>query len=166
MLARIKHIIIAAIVIILISCNKKHDFLISNETYVYLNFTTTYDSILLKKFLTENKIYALIFIDGECPSCILELSKWEELITEHKFLNPIFIVNANYPKIFLQHINNLCLCKYPIIIDQNYKIVFENKLNPEKPLLLINNQMNILFYGDPFLDYTFRKFYKKQLLKS
>lgn len=143
--------------IVVISCKK---FQIPQNTILYTLYEKTNQESFLKQHLKENNKYVFLFIDMDCGVCMFELKWWLSFLDNHEKLNPLFVVNSTKNNV-LELIILSDLKKYPLILDDNFKIIMENEIMSSRTIVIIDGSLNILFEGDPLHSNEFNTFYSK-----
>jgi len=89
---------------------------------------------------------------------MFELKWWISFLDAHKKIKPLFVVNSKKNNL-LEFIIFSDLKKYPIILDNNFKICTENAITSSKIIVITDSSLNILYKGDPLNSNQFNTFY-------
>jgi len=142
-------------ILVLFGCNKFH---ISQNTILYTLIEKNSQESFLSQHLQDNEKYVFLFIDVDCGVCMFELKWWISFLDAHKKIKPLFVVNSKKNNL-LEFIIFSDLKKYPIILDNNFKICTENAITSSKIIVITDSSLNILYKGDPLNSNQFNTFY-------
>jgi hypothetical protein len=145
--------IIALIVLFAGKSCTQEGFEIKNQTKKSINlpFNLESNSMSLNP-ANESKLKYVIYIDGDCGSCIEKIFKWKDLPNDSPLYSipKIYIVGtSNIPRFeFMMEHSNI---KFEYFMDSLGLYLQINEIdNPAFHTLLLNKDNNIIAYGDPF----------------
>lgn len=102
------------------------------------------------------------YIDGGCGNCIYDLMKWDELISESKYIEVEFVffiraIDVKQLQYMLKEIN----FTHQVIIDKSNLFFTKNLLPEDKRFhtFLVNNENKILLVGNPISALQIKELY-------
>lgn len=145
--------IIAIIVLLTSNSCTQEGFEIKNQIKKSISLPFNIESNSMSfNLVKETKLKYVIYIDGDCGSCIEKIFKWKDLSNESPLYSipKIYIVGtSNIPRFeFMMDHSNI---KFEYYMDSLGLYLQINEIdNPTFHTLLLNNDNKIIAYGDPF----------------
>lgn len=98
--------------------------------------------------LSDYELSILIFLDGSCPTCVIEIEEWKGMIENHNSNDHSFyIILFNEPAPYVHDLINIeNYFDLPIYQDKHYSILKKNKIDMTGRglTLVINSKKQIL----------------------
>ena len=157
--------ILTVIIIGFISCNKtQKENEIENIVEQFIGDTIllpVIDSVLLndsvyqRDFLYKSKLKITTFIQGDCPICVDELEKWNDLYQyskSEKDLKIYFFTSIPDIYHFKENFYKDNIHKYPLLLDNEYAYIDKNNLTLHKKTyqtFLSDSANKIILVGNP-----------------
>ena len=139
-----KSVLLSICILVCFACSRNVD--ISNQI-VYLEDGT---EVLSSDFIDQKEFSIVVFTDGECSSCMLELKWWQDFFNSIKKegLQYLYVINTKSTEKFLLF-RMKQIAAYPVILEESYSIRAENKLKSNTTAIVINKNQEIIYQGNP-----------------
>lgn len=127
------------------------------------------DSVQLSN--AKSKIYS--HINASCPTCVLDIRLWNNMITDfEKLMVPIILIcdaDDNFELIkYIHEIGEIKSFSYPLFFDIKKEFFKQNNfmnVSPHFETVLTDNENNILLLGNPIRSKEVRDMYLKEIQK-
>lgn len=139
----------------LTGCNQK-TLIFPNHTLIYTKDSTCLNSVQFIDYTKKDTKYILIFSDSDCYVCDYELKDWFKILKNYPKISPIFVLNSQYPKVFLVHAQKDSIL-LPTILNRDFDIIKLNKFSSDIKYVIIDDKFKIICSGNIITDDKIKK---------